>query len=157
MILIRLLVTPFVIAATFLCCCFCCEPAAEVLPAILDRERVDIVGRYSLGGSLGVGLQLYEPPYDPHDGMGLAYHAVVEQTVVTIGWDEDFILVERHPPRVTLLHEPSTWHPEWYIVVVSRGEVHAAPSYDEFLRLREHLGVPDTIEMRDARDVYYGH
>jgi len=155
-ILIRALVTPFVIAAAFLCCCCCCEPAAEVLPALLERERVHIVGGYSLGGWRGSGLELYEPPYDPMDGAGLAYDGVVEQTVVTIGWDEDFILIERHPPRVTFLHEPSTWHPEWYIVVVSTGEVQSRGSYDAFIRLREELGVPDSIEMRDAREVYGG-
>ena len=51
-------------------------------------------GREPLGG-----LELYEPPYDPQDGMGLAYHPVVQQALVRIGWDEDFILAERHPVR----------------------------------------------------------
>jgi hypothetical protein len=156
MILIRALATPFVSAAVLLCCWCCCEPAAEVLPALLDRELVYVVGGYSLGGPLGVGLQLYEPPHYPTDGTALTYDAVVEQTVVTIGWDEDFILVERHPPRVAFLHEPRSGHPEWYIVVVSTGEVHSHLSYDEFLLLREELGVADSIEMRDASDVYYG-
>jgi hypothetical protein len=144
MILVRAVVTPFVIAGILLCCWCCCEPAAEVLPALLDREQLYIVGGY------------YEPPHYPTDGTALTYDAVVEQTVVTIGWDEDFILLERHPPRVALLHEPRSWHPEWYIVVVSTGEVHSDLSYDEFLLLREELGVPDSIEMRDASDVYYG-
>jgi hypothetical protein len=34
--------------------------------------------------------------------------------------------------------------------------VHTSYSYDAFLTLREEFGVPDTIEMRDARQVYYG-
>jgi hypothetical protein len=157
MIITRALVAPFVIAAALQCCCCCGEPTAEVLPALLRRDRVDIVGGYALGGWLGSGLELHKPPYpDPRDGTLLAYDAAVEQTVVTIGWDEDFILIERYPPRVGFLHEPTIWHPEWYIVVVSTGEVHRASSCDEFVRLREELGVPDSIEMRDARDVYYG-
>jgi hypothetical protein len=156
MIIIRALVASLVITAALQCCCCCGEPAAEVLPALLRRDRVDIVGGYSLGGWLGDDLELYKPPYfDPRDGTLLAYEAVVEQTVVTIGWDEDFILIERYPPRVGFLHEPIVRHPEWYIVVVSTGEVQRALSCNEFLRLREQLGVPDSIELHDATEVYH--
>jgi hypothetical protein len=155
-VIARVLIAPFVIAAIVFCCCCCGEPAAEVLPALLGRESVHIFGGYSLGGWLGQGLELHGPLCGLWDEVGPPYDVVVEPTVVTIGWDQDFILVERRPPRVGFLHEPSTWHPEWYIVVVSTGEVHTSYSYDAFLHLRQDLGVPESIEMRDASDVYYG-
>jgi len=152
-IIIRILIAPFVAAGVILCCC---GPAAELVPVYLERTPVQIVGGYSIGIPRGGGLQLYQAPYDPGDGMGLAYHAAVEQSVVKIGWNEDFILVERHPLGHWIRDQPDSSHPEWYIVDVSTGLVQCSYSYDAFLRSREKLGVPDTIEMRDAREVYGG-
>jgi hypothetical protein len=150
-IIIRSLATTLVFATISLCCF-----AAETVPVYVERTPVDIVGGYSLGRTPLGGLQLYEPPYDPQDGLGLAYHAVAEQAVVSIGWNEDFIVAERHPLGYVLGDRPDSSHPEWYVVVVSTGEVRTSYSYDRFLNLRAELGVPDSIEMRDARKVYYG-
>ena len=133
-------------------------PWAELVPVSLERGPVQIVGEYSVGRVPLSGLELYKPPYDPRDGGGLSYPIAVREALVRLGWDEDFILAERHPlplePATT--DQPDSSHPEWYIVVVSTGRVHTSYSYDAFLTLREEFGVPDTIEMRDARQVYYG-
>jgi len=155
-IVARALVTPFVIGAVFLCCF-----AAELVPVYLERTPVQIVGGYSVGRNPLGALQLYEPPYEPQDeAVRLAYPVVVQEALVRIGWDEDFILVERHPlpPELerTLTDQPDSSRPKWYIVVVSTGEVHTTWSFDKFLTWKAELGVPDTIEMRDARQVYYG-
>jgi hypothetical protein len=153
MILIRALVTPFAIAAIVLCCF-----AAETVPVYLERTPIHVVGGYSVGRVPLGGLELFEPPYDPQDSEGLSYPIVVQPALVRVGWDEEFILAERHPlPRYTTMgDQPDSSHPEWYIVVLLTGEVHTSYSYDRFLDLRADLGVPDSIEMRDARKVYYG-
>jgi hypothetical protein len=154
MIIARALVTPFVIAGITLCCC-CMGPWAETVPVYVERTPVDIVGGYSLGRPMLSGLELYRPS-DPDLGESGAYHVLVHEAVARIGWDDEFILVERHPQGTTFDDKPVSPHPEWYVVVVSTGEVRTSYSYDRFLDLRAELGVPDSIEMRDARKVYYG-
>ena len=156
MILIRALVTPVVIAVVLLCCCC---PAAEVaFPPTMERDPTELTGGYSLGRIFLGGLKLYGPPivYVVEGQEHFDYPIIADQAVVKIGWDEDFILAERHPLGNTLGDKPDSSHPGWYIVVVSTGEVQSRYSYDAFLSLREELGVPDSIEMRDAREVYGG-
>jgi hypothetical protein len=143
MILIRALATSLCIVTVCLCCSF-----GEFLPPILERDPVPIVGGYSLGRPLGGGLELYEPTDV------LAEDAVVEQSVVRIGWDDDFILVEQHPSGDWTGERPQT-DLRWHIIVVSTGKHYSWRSYDDFVFLRDRvLRVPDTIEMRDAREVY---
>lgn len=154
MIVARVLITPFVIAGIILCCC-CMGPWAETVPVYVERTPIPIVGPYSLGRPMLCGLELYRPS-DPDLGETGAYHVLVHEAVVTIGWDDEFILVERHPQGLTSDDKPVSPQPEWYIIVVSTGLVDCSYSYDAFLRMREEFGVPDTIEMRDARQVYYG-
>jgi hypothetical protein len=153
-IIIRALVAPFVIAGIILCCC-CMGPAAETVPIYVERTPVHIVGPYLLGRCMLCGLELHRPS-DPDLGEGGAYHVVVGDAVIRIGWDEQFILAERHPHEPCLTCQPDSAHPEWYTIVVSTGEAHTSRSYDRFLSLRAELGVPDSIEMLDARKVYYG-
>jgi hypothetical protein len=145
----RVLIAPFIIAAVILCCF-----AAELVPVYVERTPIPIVGPYSLGRCMWCGLELYRSS-DPDPGEGRTYDVVVGDAVVRIGWDDQFVVAERHP------HEPSpsqpdSAHPEWYIIVVSTGEVHTSYRYETFARAAEKMGVPDTIEMRDARQVYYG-
>ncbi len=117
-------------------------------------DPIELSGGYSLGTILLGGLKLYEPSYVLEGDTTVKYPIVVDQAVVRIGWNEDFILAERHPLGHWIGDKPDSDHPAWYIVVVSTGEVHSSYSYDAFLHLREEFGIPDTIEMRDAREVY---
>ena len=143
MILIRALAAPFIIAAVLLCCC---GDFGDVGPIFFGQAPVEIVGGYSLGRPLAGGLQLYGP----------GPHAIVGQSVVNIGWDEEFILVEQHP-LVGSTGDPRHAYPRWHIIIVSSGKHFSWRSYDDFLFLRDTvLHVPKTIEMRDAREVYYG-
>ena len=156
MILTRALIAPFVIAAIVLCCC-CMGPWAETVPIYVERTPIPIVDPYSLGRCMWCALELYRPSA-PDLGEGGTYHVLVDGAVVRIGWDDEFILIERHPlpPDYAMTDKPDSAHPEWYIIIVSTGEVRTSRSYDRFLDLRAELGVPDSIEMRDARKVYYG-
>jgi hypothetical protein len=154
-IVARVLIAPFVIAAIVFCCC---GPAAELAPIYLERAPVEIVGGYSIGRSWGGYLELLEPPCDPQDGTGrLGYRTVVEQAVVKIGWDQQFILVEQHPHSGWILGKPDSSNPRWHIIVVSTGKHFSWRTYDDFVFLRDRvLHVPDTIQMRDAEEVYSG-
>ena len=159
MIIIRALATALGIAAIILQCSLLGGPLAGQpgLPWCPERTPVEIVGGYSLGRACLYGdLMLYEPPNHPKDHWGEGCVLVFRPVVVNIGWDEDFILVERYTLLDDLPFEVSKSHPVRYILVVSTGEVRYATSHDEFLHLRKEMGVPDAIEMRDAREVYYG-
>ena len=125
----------------------CCSAGDFFQTPILLRDPVHIAGGYSLGRPLGCDLELYEP----------GYFTAIEQAVVKIGWDEEFILVEQHPRSGWIVGEPDSSNPRWHIIVVSTGKHFSWRSYDDSLFLRDvALRVPDTIEMRDAREVYDG-
>ena len=152
------LVTLFVVVGILLCL-FLTGPwwGSAVLPPPWqhpERTPVEIVGGYSLGRPALGGLRLYLPPEPSDDGQG----SWVEEAIVRIGWNEDFILIERHdlPLRRGLWQPLDFSHPEWHIIVVSTGEGSIRHSHDYFLKERARRGVPDSIEMRDARQVYYG-
>ena len=113
---------------------------------IFVLKPVHIVGGYSLGRPPGGDLQLYEP----------GASAIIEQSVIRIGWDEEFILVEQYPLERPIVGVPDAHNPSWHIIVVSTGEHFTWQTYDDFMYFRDVvLQVPDTIEMRNARDVYY--
>jgi hypothetical protein len=100
-------------------------------------------------------LQLYRTS-DPDWGERGTYHVLVRGAVVRIGWDDEFILVERHPLPLESARtdQPDSSQREWYLVVVSTGDARFSRSYDRFLGFMTEEGVPDTIEMRDARQVF---
>lgn len=149
MLVARALGTPLIIAA-FSFCCF----AAELVPPMLERDPVNIVGGYSLGRVRLGGLELYGTPYEPADGIGIAYPTVVEQEIVRIGWNRDFILMEQHPLGHTSRATPDASNAKWHIVDVTTGRTYRYLSYEDFLLMREKLGIPDAIEMRSAHEVY---
>ncbi|NIN69949.1 MAG: hypothetical protein GTO63_35755 [Anaerolineae bacterium] len=119
---------------------------------MIERDPTELSGGYSLGRVFLGGLKLYAPPYV--DDQGENYPIVVDPAVVLIGWDEEFILVEQHPLGDWIGDRPDSSNPRWHIVVVSTGEVYSDLSYESFLSHREALGIPDTIEMRSAYEVY---
>jgi hypothetical protein len=149
-IIIRFLIAPFVAAGVALCCF-----AAELVPLPVERDPVEIVGSYSLGKTQGGRLQFYGPTYIDENGV-LRYRIVADEEVVRIGWDEDFILVEQHPVYDHFGTPPDPFLRKWYVVVVSTGREYHDLSYEDLLRVSDRLHVPATIEMRDARGVYYG-
>jgi len=149
-ILARALATSVCTATVFLC-----RSSGEFFSPILDTDPVHIVGGYSIGRSLGCGLELLESAYSPQNSSGpLGYRTVIEPSVVRIGWDEEFIMVEQHFLPHCLGDRPNG-DPRWHIIVVSTGKHYSWRTYDDFVSLRDRvLHVPDTIEMRDADEVY---
>jgi hypothetical protein len=140
-----------VMAATLLCCCpFSWERASPPF----DGTPVEIVGGYLIGRSVFNGLQLYAPPEPYYGDYDVTYRTIVYSEVARIGWDQDFILVERHPFNRAMDNAPDSSNPEWYIIVVSTGEVHSDLSYERFLSLREQLAIPENIEMWSAHEIY---
>jgi hypothetical protein len=152
-ILSRVLVASLCIA-TISFCCF----SFELVPPSLVGPTVPIIGEYFLGTTGRSGLALYrgpyKGPYDPQKGMVLGYDTVVPHSVARIGWDKEFILVERHPLGPWIYDEPDSDNPRWYIIIPRRSLVFSDLSYESFLMQRERLGIPDTIRMRETAEVY---
>jgi hypothetical protein len=132
----------------------CCGPAAELVPVYVEKTPVEIVGGYTLGRSALSGLKLYGKAYKCFDDpSATCYPTIVEESVVRIGWDEDYILVERHPREAVVFATPDTGNPTWFIVVIASDSVYADLSHEEFTERLDALGVP-RIGMQDAMDVY---
>ena len=78
----------------------------------------------------------------------------IASNIVEIGWNDDFIVVE----------SKMTNHEWMIIVVVSTGKtyhcdentpfVDECNSFEEFLLLKDEVGVPETLIMRDVHQVY---
>jgi hypothetical protein len=132
---------------------FCCF-ASELVPLYVEKTPVEIGDGYSLGKPALSGLRLCGIPYACYDDpSATCYPTIVEQSVVKIGWDENFILVERHPLETLIFATPDATNPSWFIVVISSGIVYENLSYKVFDELIKTLGIRD-IEMQDALNVY---
>ena len=141
-----------VLLATIFACC--CGPAAELVPVYVEKTPVEVVGGYSLGRPRLSGLKLYGQAYGCRDDPdATCYPTVVEESVVRIGWDEQYIIGERHPQEAVIFAMPDASNATWFIVVVESNEVHEDLSSEAFVTLLDSLSIPD-IEVRDAVDVY---
>jgi len=131
-------------------CCF----ASELVPVSVERPPVEIAGGYSLGRSTLGGLKLYGKEYKCHDDPNATcYPTVVDQSVVRIGWDDNFILIERHPLDTVIFATPDATNPSWFIIVLSSSKIYDNLSHEKFAELIKTLEIPE-IEMQDAMDVY---
>jgi hypothetical protein len=132
----------------------CCGPAAELMPVYVEKTPIEIIAGYSLGKPSGGGLEFYGKQrmcFDDHKST--CYPPIVEQSVVKIGWNDDFILVERHPRDTYILATPDATNPSWFIIEVSSNTIHSDLSYEKYTELIQTLNIPD-IKMQNAVDVY---
>ena len=132
---------------------FCCF-AGELLPASVEKNPVEVIDGYSLGKPTGSGLRLYGPAYQCRDDpRATCYPTVVDQSVVKIGWNDDFILVERHPRDTYIFSTPDATIASWYIIDLSSGIVYKDLLSEEFSELVATLEIPN-IEMQEPMDIY---
>jgi hypothetical protein len=132
----------------------CCGPAAELVPVYVEKTPVEVVGGYSIGRPRRSGLRLYGIAYECKDDPGATrYPTVVEQSVVKIGWNEEYIIGERHPQEAVIFAKPDASNPTWFVIVVESNAVHKNLSYERFEELVNDLRIP-IVEMQDALDVY---
>jgi hypothetical protein len=132
---------------------FCCF-AGELLPEYVEKTPVEIIDGYSLGKPTGSGLSLYGPAYTCRDDpRATCYPTVVDQSVVRIGWNDDFILVERHPRDTYIFATQDATIASWYIINLSSGTVYKDLSSEEFSELIEKLEIP-AIELQDPMAIY---
>jgi hypothetical protein len=132
----------------------CCGPAAELIPVYVEKTPVEVSGGYAIGKAWLGTLQLYGHAYECRDdSSATCYPTLVEETVVKIGWNQDYIVGERHPRDLTGFSKPDASNPAWFIIVVDSATVYQDLVYDEFVRLAGELDIP-RIEMQDAKDVY---
>ena len=132
---------------------FCCF-AGELLPGYVEKTPVEVIGGYSLGKPTGSGLSLYGPAYQCRDDpRATCYPTVVDQSVVKIGWNDDFILVERHPRDTYIFATPDATIASWFIINLSSGTVYKDLSYEEFSEIIAKLEIRD-IELQEPREIY---
>jgi hypothetical protein len=132
----------------------CCGPAAELVPVYVEKTPVEIMGGYMLGKPSSSGLRLYGKQYPCYDDpKATCYPTIVEQSIVKIGWNQDYIIVERHPREAVIFATPDARNPTWAIIAVASGAVYRDLSYEELTEHLETLHIPH-IGMQDAMDVY---
>ena len=71
--------------------------------------------------------------------------SVIWPMVFAFGWNDDFIIAQRHPARDNFDDVDMTVT-EWYILVVAEGEVHGPLTEVEYRQLRQDLGVPSGLD-----------
>lgn len=78
------------------------------------------------------------------DSQGSGASVIVPAMVFAYGWDDEFIIAQRHPNRDGFddVNENLT---EWYILVVADGGLHGPLTETEFLQQRQNLGVPGDL------------
>jgi len=64
---------------------------------------------------------------------------VIPPMVVAYGWNDDFIIAQRHPDLDSSVTE-------WYILVIAERAVHGPLTAAEFTQLRQDLGVPAALD-----------
>ena len=132
---------------------FCCF-ASELLPGYVEKTPVEIIDGYSLGKPTGSGLSLYGPAYKCRDdARATCYPTIVDQSVVKVGWNDDFILVERHPRDTYIFATPDATIASWFIIDLSSGSVYKDLSSEEFSEFIATLEIP-AIEMQEPVEIY---
>lgn len=143
-----------ILPVTLLLLACICGPAAELVPVSVEKPPVEVVAGYSLGRPALSGLRLYGKSYQCRDDAdATCYPTVVEQSVVKLGWNNDFILVERHPRDPFILATPDATNPSWFIIAISSGTIYKDLPYQQFIDLIESLDIPN-IEMKNAMGIY---
>ena len=71
---------------------------------------------------------------------------VVPATVFAYGWNDDFIIAKRHPPKKDGKVDTSVIY--WYIIEVASGNVHGPLSEGEFNSLGTELKVPAELSFK---------
>jgi hypothetical protein len=75
---------------------------------------------------------------------GSSASVIVPAMVIAYGWDDAFIIAQRHPEDG--LDEVDENLTEWYILVVADGSLHGPLTETAYLQQRQKLGVPDTLQ-----------
>ncbi len=72
-------------------------------------------------------------------------HSVVPSTVFVYGWNDDFIIAQRHPQFPDDFRRIDTSITHWYLIEVGTKTVHGPLSEDTFNKLRVELKVPPEL------------
>ena len=134
-----------------------CGPAAELVPVPVEKMPVEIVGGYTLGRPPLSGLKLYRNEHScDDDPSATCYPTIIGESVVKIGWNRDYVVVERHPRQAVIGATPDASNAKWVIIVAASHSVYGNLSYEEFTERLDALRIPHS-GMQDAMDVYkYG-
>ena len=98
-----------------------------------------LTGKYALWAMDGLaGNSLVEESAD-----GRASKVLIGPTVFSAGFDDQFIIVARHPETGPLQFDRK--RTEYYVVTIADGSVHGPADGDSFTALRQKLQVPANL------------
>ena len=147
----RIILLPLsLLVMVFCCCCF----ASELVPVYVEKDPVELASGYSLGRPSLSGLKLYGKAYKCYDDpSATCYPTIIEPSVVKIGWNDRFIIGERHPLDNVIFSTPDAMNPSWFIIVLQSDTISIDLSQEEFNSMLETMQISN-LEMEDAMDVY---
>lgn len=88
------------------------------------------------------------------DPQGSGASVEIWPMISAFGWNDDFIIAQRHPVREGVDDVDMTVT-EWYILVVAERVVHGPLTETEFRQLRQDLGVPTCLEFSQTIEPEY--
>ena len=72
-----------------------------------------------VGKPLLSGLKLYGKAYKCYDDpSATCYPTIIDQDVVELGWNDNFIIGVRRPCDDVIISIPEATNPSWFIIVV---------------------------------------
>lgn len=122
-------------------------PILLLFLASLSCGGIGLAYEYDLTADYAVWAtdQLEQSAVVRKDSQGSSASAVIWPMVFAFGWDEDFIIAQRHPARDGFDDVDMTVT-EWYILVVAADEVYGPLTEAEYRQLRQELGVPSSLD-----------
>ena len=122
-------------------------PIVFLFLASLACGGIGLAYEYDLTADYAVWAtdQLEQAAVVRKDPQGSGASVVIWPMISAFGWNDDFIIAQRHPARDDFDDVDMTVT-EWYILVVAEDEVHGPLTEAEYRQLRQDLGVPSSLE-----------
>jgi hypothetical protein len=124
----RLIIAGVILWLSSVACCSILE---------MGDSRREIVGGYCFFSGSSISLTGITRCDDDN------YTHIISPQIVGSDWNDDFIVVKRDADDLTDLPEDI----EWYIIGVQEQMVYGPYSFDEYVRKRNELAVPDSLEL----------
>jgi hypothetical protein len=71
---------------------------------------------------------------------------IIEPKVTAYGWNDDFIIARQNPVLGWTNENVALYITHWFIVEVRSGKVHGPLTQEQYLELRQALGVPSDLK-----------
>jgi len=126
-----------------------CQISVLVLTLLLALAcgGIGLAYEYDLTADYAVWAtdQLEQAGVVQKDPQGSSASVIIPPLVFAFGWNDDFIIAQRHP-NVDGFAQVDSSVTEWYILVVATETVYGPLTAAEFEQSRQDLGVPVSLD-----------